>query len=132
MASPVASLAAVADVELRRRLLWFELTRGPEGKKLGEAIKTSVAELAGAWQYGPDTPPATPQTPQGNKRKNADRDKEAGYTIEEAKGGAAICHSWNLGKCNDADKCPANRLHICDIKDCGKKHRRVEHRKPVQ
>ena len=125
-------LAAVADIELRHRLRWVELTRGPEGLKLGEAIKSSVAELAGAWQYGPETPPATPRTPQGNKRKIADRDKEAGYTIQESKGGTAICHSWNLGKCKDADTCPANRLHICDITGCGKKHRRVEHRRPVQ
>ena len=120
-------LAAVADIELRHRLRWVELTRGPEGLKLGEAIKTSMSELAGAWQFGPESP----MSAHGQKRKQTDKDRD-GYVIQESKGGTAICHSWNSGKCKDGDKCPANRLHICDIKGCGKKHRRVEHRKPVQ
>ena len=45
-------LAAVAEVESQHRLRWVELTRGPEGMCLGEAIKASMSELAGAWQYG--------------------------------------------------------------------------------
>lgn len=78
-------LQAVADVELRHRLRWVELTRGPEGLTLGEAIKTSMSELAGAWQYGPEFP--VPSNPQGQKRKQPDKDKEHGYTIQESKGG---------------------------------------------
>lgn len=120
-------LQAVADVELRHRLRWVELTRGPEGLTLGEAIKTSMSELAGAWQYGPEFP--VPGTPQGQKRKQPDKDKDRDYTIQESKGGVAICHLWNQGKCKDGEKCPHNRLHICDIKGCGKPHRRVDRRK---
>jgi len=117
-------LAAVADVELQHRLRWVELTRGPEGKTLGEAIKTSMSELAGAWQYGPEL-----SADSGVKRKREEPPKETkDYTIQESKGGVAICHSWNLGKCKD-DKCPHSRLHVCDIKGCGKQHRRINHRK---
>lgn len=115
-------LTAVAEVEMQHRLRWVELTRGPEGLTLGEAIKASMSALAGAWQYGPEMP--------GQKRRRAlepDRD----YIIQEAKGGVALCHSWNLGKCKD-EKCPHSRLHICDIKGCGKPHRRVNHTKPKQ
>ena len=87
-------LAAVADVELQHRLRWVELTRGPEGKTLGEAIKTSMSELAGAWQYGPEL-----SADSGVKRKREEPPKETkDYTIQESKGGVAICHSWNLGK----------------------------------
>ena len=111
-------LAAVADVEMQHRLRWVELTRGPEGMTLGEAIKTSISELAGAWQYGPEVP-----TDDKLKRKREAGAKE--YTIQESKGGVAICHLWNEGKCKD--NCPHNRLHICDIRGCGKPRRRVDH-----
>lgn len=117
------SLQVVADIEQRHRLCWVELTRGPEGLTLGEAIKTSVSELAGAWQYGPDVPAA------GQKRKQPEKEREPTYQTQESKGGVAICHLWNSGKCKDGDKCSHNRLHICDIKGCGKPHRRVDRRK---
>ena len=120
------SLQVVADIELRHRLRWVELTTAPEGLTLGEAIKTSMSELAGAWQYGPEVPAAAPQ---GQKRKQPEKEREPNYQIQESKGGVAICHLWNSGKCKDGDKCPHNRLHICDIKGCGKPHRRVDHRK---
>ena len=114
-------LAAVAEVESQHRLRWVELTRGPEGMCLGEAIKASMSELAGAWQYGPESWPTTPPPA---KKPRVEKD----YAIQESKGGQSICHSWNLRKCK-ADKCPHGRLHICDIKGCGKPHRRVDHGK---
>jgi hypothetical protein len=114
-------LAAVAAVELQHRIRWVDLVRGEQGINLGQAMEKSISEFAGAWQYGP----AGASSASGTKRQR-DHDKPS---LIEKFGSAEVCHSWNKGKCVDGDYCPNQRIHKCDLKGCGQKHRRVQKHK---
>ena len=120
-------LAFIADVELQHRLRWLDLVRGPDGLDLGKAIERASSELAGLWQFGVDTsiPSASQAMSSGGlAERPSKRPRLKQFVIADKKGDKEFCKLWNSGKCQDGDACPNGRMHVCNVKGCGKKHRR--------
>ena len=132
-------LGVVRAIELQHRTRWVELVRGDEALSLGEAIKRSIMELVGSWQFGTFVAGSgssnqevahsgrkrqlpIDQQSQGSRRHQTNSDN-----LVKSKGGEEICRKYNLGKCTDP--CPHGFLHVCDFKMCGQKHVRAHKHK---
>ena len=125
-------LNAVRAIELQHRTRWVELVRGAETLSLGDAIKRSMVELVGSWQYGTFVAGSglsgIAGEPSGHKRARVEPASRQGQhdNLVLKRGEEEICKKYNMGRCT-SDTCPRGFLHICNFKMCGKKHVRQDH-----
>lgn len=151
--SPYATMKWLEDNDLHTRgLMTNYMRRGwPQGEALLKAIKETEIKWAspgpsmgrrersrsqrrgnggGGGQNAAKKPHVgkTQARTLENKGKGSTRTQVA--YASQLKGGKKICLSYNLGNCKD-DKCPHNRVHVCNVVEqgrvCGGKHTSKNH-----
>ena len=138
-------LQHVRQVELDHRTKWCDLMRSAQNINLGEAIKQTMVELRGSWQTstfrlkdameqstssrGPPGLSGPPAKRQRTMQHSMQQQGTKQLQLIDYKNGKEICHLWNRGKCGR--ECSYQRLHECDVKGCGKAHRRIDNHKQL-
>ena len=125
-------LKVIKAIELQHRTRWVQLVRGEEAFSLGDAIKRSIVELVGCWQFGTFSAgsglnangPALDGQRKRQKSGGSPNANTPNASIIDKVGGEEICRNYNLGKCR-SNTC--SYLHVCNFRKCGKKHPRCEH-----
>ena len=124
-------LKVIKAIELQHRTRWVELVRGEDALSLGDAIKRSIVELVGCWQFGTfsagsgfnSSGSALDGQHKRQRTEGVQRASTPNASFIEKKGGEEICRKYNMGKCT-SNAC--SYLHVCNYKKCGKNHPRCD------
>ena len=100
--------------------------KGDKAAGVGQHTQKNTADHKQSSSSSPPIKTKTKQAKGRGKGKARDPMPQALRGMDSrTKDGKAICFSYNLGRCQQGDKC--SREHVCCVPGCGEKHPQTEH-----